>query len=337
MSQDHKQYDVIIVGAGIVGATIARELSRYRLRIAVLDKASDLPSGASRANSAMIHGGFDDKPGTVKASFCAAGNRRYHELHEQLDFQLVPCGSFVCAAGEQEHPHLELLLEQGRRNGVPGLEILSGDELRRREPHASGAITAALWSPSAAIVNNFEAVLAFLDNAQANGAELYLETLVSGLLKSPDGAEVLGVDIDEDASLEIGRRARGTPRVALRLLRRVRDVAAVSGSDRIRRAVACSALDMLGVDPEGLDDGDRKLLRAVVELFDGGPVGLSTLAAALNEDAQTIEDIYEPFLIQKGFLERTPRGRKATRGTFAYLGMEPTVRFRQLALLEEGE
>ena len=151
------------------------------------------------------------------------------------------------------------------------------------------------------------------------------------------GAEVLGVDIDEDASLEIGRRARGTPRVALRLLRRVRDVAAVSGSDRIRRAVACSALDMLGVDPEGLDDGDRKLLRAVVDLFDGGPVGLSTLAAALNEDTQTIEDIYEPFLIQKGFLERTPRGRKATRGTFAYLGMEPTVRFRQLALLEEGE
>ena len=193
MSQDHKHYDVIIVGAGIVGATIARELSRYRLRIAVLDKASDLPSGASRANSAMIHGGFDDKPGTVKASFCAAGNRRYHELHEQLDFHLVPCGSFVCAAGEQEHPHLELLLEQGRRNGVPGLEILSGDELRRREPHASGAITAVLWSPSAAIVNNFEAVLAFLDNAQANGAELYLETLVSGLLKSPDGAEVLGV------------------------------------------------------------------------------------------------------------------------------------------------
>ena len=151
------------------------------------------------------------------------------------------------------------------------------------------------------------------------------------------GAEVLGVDIDEDASLEIGRRARGTPRVALRLLRRVRDVAAVSGSDRIRRAVACSALDMLGVDPEGLDDGDRKLLRAVVDLFDGGPVGLSTLAAALNEDTQTIEDIYEPFLIQKGFLERTPRGRKATRGTFAYLGMEPTVRFRQLALLEGGE
>ena len=151
------------------------------------------------------------------------------------------------------------------------------------------------------------------------------------------GAEVLGVQIEEDASLEIGRRSRGTPRVALRLLRRVRDVAAVSGEAGIRRTVACSALDMLGVDPEGLDDGDRKLLRAVVELFDGGPVGLSTLAAALNEDAQTIEDIYEPFLIQKGFLERTPRGRKATRGTVAYLGFEPSSRFRQLSLLEEPE
>ena len=193
MLQGYRQHDVIIVGGGIVGAAIARELSRYRLRIAVLDKASDLPSGASRANSAMVHGGFDDKPGTVKASFCAAGNRLYHELCDLLDFRLVPCGSYVCAVGEEEHAHLELLREQGRANGVPKLEILSGDELRSREPHASEAITAALWCPSAAIVNNFEAVLAFLDNAQANGAELFLETDVTGLLKSPDGREVQGV------------------------------------------------------------------------------------------------------------------------------------------------
>jgi Holliday junction DNA helicase RuvB len=94
---------------------------------------------------------------------------------------------------------------------------------------------------------------------------------------------------------------------------------------------------MLGVDPEGLDDGDRKLLRAVVELFDGGPVGLSTLAAALNEDAPDHRGHLRPFLIQKGFLERNPRGRKATRGTFAYLGFEPSSPFRQLSLLEEPE
>ena len=95
------------------------------------------------------------------------------------------------------------------------------------------------------------------------------------------------------------------------------------------RDLARYALDMLGVDPQGLDDGDRKFLRALIELFDGGPVGLSTLAAALNEDAQTIEDIYEPYLIQKGLLERTPRGRRATRNTWDYLGIPVSQHFMQ--------
>ena len=130
------------------------------------------------------------------------------------------------------------------------------------------------------------------------------------------GAGVLGLNIMDDAAEEIGLRSRGTPRVALRLLRRVRDVAEVKRVPQVERDLARYALDMLGVDPQGLDDGDRKFLRALIELFDGGPVGLSTLAAALNEDAQTIEDIYEPYLIQKGLLERTPRGRRATRNTW---------------------
>lgn len=133
------------------------------------------------------------------------------------------------------------------------------------------------------------------------------------------GAAVLGVNILDSAAEEIGIRSRGTPRVALRLLRRVRDVAEVKRAGKVEQDLAKYALDMLGVDSEGLDDGDRKFLRALVELFEGGPVGLSTLAAALNEDAQTIEDIYEPYLIQKGLLERTPRGRKATRSTWDYL------------------
>ena len=133
------------------------------------------------------------------------------------------------------------------------------------------------------------------------------------------GASVLGIEILNDAAEEIGIRSRGTPRVALRLLRRVRDVAEVKRVKRVERDHAKFALDMLGIDVEGLDEGDRKFLKALVELFDGGPVGLSTLAAALNEDAQTIEDIYEPYLIQKGLLERTPRGRKATRSTWEYL------------------
>lgn len=101
--------------------------------------------------------------------------------------------------------------------------------------------------------------------------------------------------------------------------------------------LAKTALDMLGVDSHGLDEQDRKFLRALLELFDGGPVGLSTLAAALNEDTQTIEDIYEPYLIQKGLLERTPRGRKATRNTHEYMGLTLPQSFRQLSLLDDIE
>ncbi|GHV26962.1 Holliday junction ATP-dependent DNA helicase RuvB [Synergistales bacterium] len=151
------------------------------------------------------------------------------------------------------------------------------------------------------------------------------------------GSEVLSVGISKDAAYETGMRSRGTPRVALRLLRRVRDVAQVRGASSIDIEVTKAALDMLGVDGQGLDEQDRKFLRALTELFDGGPVGLSTLAAALNEDTQTIEDIYEPYLIQKGLLERTPRGRKATRNTYDYLGMTPSTAFRQRSLLMEEE
>jgi Holliday junction DNA helicase RuvB len=149
------------------------------------------------------------------------------------------------------------------------------------------------------------------------------------------GASVIASEITEQAAREIGLRARGTPRVALRLLRRVRDVAQVRGQSRIELELAKAALDMLGVDSQGLDEQDRKFLKALLELFDGGPVGLSTLAAALNEDTQTIEDIYEPYLIQKGLLERTPRGRRATRNTYEYMGMTPSFSFRQLSLIDD--
>lgn len=149
------------------------------------------------------------------------------------------------------------------------------------------------------------------------------------------GAAFLGVEISPEAASEIGARSRGTPRVALRLLRRVRDVATVRGLTRIERDLSRAALDMLGVDEQGLDEQDRKFLSALLELFDGGPVGLSTLAAALNEDAGTIEDIYEPYLIQKGLLERTPRGRRATSNTYSYMGASPSAQFRQRTLIED--
>jgi Holliday junction DNA helicase RuvB len=152
------------------------------------------------------------------------------------------------------------------------------------------------------------------------------------------GAVVLEANITKQAADEIGKRARGTPRVALRLLRRVRDVATVSEAGTIEISLAKAALDMLGVDGEGLDNQDRKFLSALTELFDGGPVGLSTLSAALNEDAGTIEDIYEPYLIQKGMLERTPRGRKATRNAYEYMGLKPkNPSMRQLMLLDDED
>ena len=157
--------------------------------------------------------------------------------------------------------------------------------------------------------------------------DLYTPKELTAIVKR--GAGVLGVNISDEAADEIGIRSRGTPRVALRLLRRVRDVADVKRVNEVKRDLASYALDMLGVDKEGLDEGDRKFLRALVELYDGGPVGLSTLSAALNEDAQTVEDIYEPYLIQKGLLERTPRGRKATRNTWEYLGIPISARFIQ--------
>jgi Holliday junction DNA helicase RuvB len=154
------------------------------------------------------------------------------------------------------------------------------------------------------------------------------------------GAAFLGVDISHEGARLIAKRARGTPRIALRLLRRVRDVAEVGEHKIIDAKLACEALDMLGIDGAGLDECDRRYLRALVNLFGGGPVGLSTLSAALQEESQTIEDIYEPFLIQKGLIERTPRGRKATGKAYSYLGVkEPDAEFPQkrLGLVEDED
>lgn len=134
-------------------------------------------------------------------------------------------------------------------------------------------------------------------------------------------ARILGMPINEPGALEIGRRARGTPRIANRLLRRVRDYAQVIADGSIDVPVAQAALAQLEVDELGLDENDRRLLHSIIELFNGGPVGLSTLAAALAEEVDAIEDVYEPFLLQLGFLQRTPRGRIATRRAYEHLGL----------------
>jgi Holliday junction DNA helicase RuvB len=136
-------------------------------------------------------------------------------------------------------------------------------------------------------------------------------------------AAILGVGIDEEGAREIASRARGTPRVANRLLRRVRDYAQVKGDGSIGREIAEAALAMLDVDHCGLDEMDRRMLEALVSKFDGGPVGLNTLAMAVGEEPDTIEDVYEPYLVQEGFVDRTPRGRVATKLAFDHLGVDP--------------
>ena len=135
-------------------------------------------------------------------------------------------------------------------------------------------------------------------------------------------ARCLGLEMTEDGAIEIARRARGTPRIANRLLRRVRDFAQVKSDGRIDGPIAASAMDMLDVDNEGFDFMDRKLLLAVIDKFMGGPVGLDNLAAAIGEVKDTIEDVLEPYLIQQGYLQRTPRGRIATTRAYAHFGLQ---------------
>jgi Holliday junction DNA helicase RuvB len=134
-------------------------------------------------------------------------------------------------------------------------------------------------------------------------------------------AQLLNVHIEPDGVTEIAKRGRGTPRVALRLLKRVRDFAQVRADGVITQAVAEAALNLLDVDPLGLDDLDRRVLRAIIEKYGGGPVGLETIAATISEEADTIMDVVEPYLLQKGFLDRTPRGRTVTRAAYAHLGI----------------
>jgi Holliday junction DNA helicase RuvB len=136
-------------------------------------------------------------------------------------------------------------------------------------------------------------------------------------------AEVLKVQIDGAGAMEIARRSRGTPRVANRLLRRIRDYAQVRAAGRITENVASEALQLLDVDQFGLDDMDARILKAIIEKFDGGPVGVGTVAAAVGEDVETIEEVYEPFLVQNGFLQRTPRGRVATPQAYRHFGFAP--------------
>ena len=151
--------------------------------------------------------------------------------------------------------------------------------------------------------------------------EYYDTAVLSGIVKR--SARILDVSIDDDAAIEIARRSRGTPRIVNALLRRVRDFAMVKGEGHIDLAITRMALTALNIDARGLDQMDNRILQTIIGKFNGGPVGLNTIATAVGEDAGTIEEVYEPFLIMEGFLKRTPRGREATETAFRHLGLTP--------------
>jgi Holliday junction DNA helicase RuvB len=151
--------------------------------------------------------------------------------------------------------------------------------------------------------------------------EFYNTADLSTILRRAAG--ILGIQIDATGAMELAQRSRGTPRIANRLLRRVRDYAEVMADGHITAAVVGRAMDMLNVDTQGFDAQDRKLLLTIIEKFDGGPVGVDNLSAAIGEERGTIEDVLEPYLIQQGFIMRTPRGRMATRNAYLHCGLKP--------------
>ena len=168
-------YDVCIIGGGVVGLNISREISRYRLRICVIEKEADVGRGCSKANSGIVHGGYSDEPGTLKAALCVAGNRLYEQLDRELHFGYRKTGSLVLAFAEEDLATLENLLENGRNNGVEGLRIIGRQELLLREPHLNPTVLAALLCENAGVTSPYEFAIALAENSLANGVDLRLQ------------------------------------------------------------------------------------------------------------------------------------------------------------------
>lgn len=185
-----REYDVIIIGAGVTGCAIARELSRYELRVAVLEKGSDVCEGTSKANSGIVHAGFDAKPGSLKAKLNVEGSRMMEKLSKELDFSYKRNEALVVMFDENDRPALEKLYKQGIENGVEGLEIVERDRLRQLEPNISKKAVAALYAPTSGIVCPFGLTIALAENANVNGVEFRFGTRVSGLTRTQDGYQI---------------------------------------------------------------------------------------------------------------------------------------------------
>jgi len=187
----HPVYDVIVVGAGVVGCLIARALSRYRLNTLLLDKASDVGEGTTKANTAIVHAGYDAQPGTLKARLNVAGNTMFDSLCSELDVEFDRCGTYVVATSREDLSTLEELRRRGRENGVSGLAIIDAEEMRRREPSITPQATGALYAQTGGIVDPFALCFGAAEHAVLNGARLLLETRVTGFLR--EGSRIRGV------------------------------------------------------------------------------------------------------------------------------------------------
>lgn len=183
---EKKRYDAVVIGAGVTGSAIARELSRYQAEICVLEKGEDVCTGTSKANSAIVHGGFDAKTGSLKAKMNVLGNRMMTQVAEELDVPFRRNGAFVLCFDESDMPALKELYERGVTNGVENLKILTGDEAREMEPALSDTVVAALFCPSSGIVCPFELTLGFAENAEKNGVEFKFECGVQNIRREND-------------------------------------------------------------------------------------------------------------------------------------------------------
>ena len=187
----NKEYDVCIIGAGVVGCAVARELSKYDLDVCVTDKEEDVCSGTSKANSAIAHAGYDAVPGTIKAKMNVRGAELIKQLSETLDFSYIQNGSLVLCFDETDIPKLNKLYERGIKNGVKGLSVITGDEARKIEPALSDEVVAALYAKTAGIVCPFGMTYAFAENAAANGVQFRFLTEVKDIKKAADGYTVI--------------------------------------------------------------------------------------------------------------------------------------------------
>ena len=180
-------YDVVIICAGVIGSAIARELSRYQIHACVIEREEDVCCGTSKANSAIIHAGFDATPGTLKARLNVRGNEMMDTIAKELDVPFIRNGSLVVCTKDQDRSGLNQLMEKGIANHVPGLRILERDELIQMEPNLSDDVTCALYAPTGGIVCPFHLTMAFAENAYDNGVSFYLNTEVAGITRSEDG------------------------------------------------------------------------------------------------------------------------------------------------------